>query len=383
MVASRIICLQPSTALKSPLHSIKNRFSNIQTMKSQPGHFNGSSEQNAYKELDLMAFSLIIDDLVFWDGTTNMGVLGGGGSQTLYGYRLWRGPEIARVALAAGVGTDLPLECLDWFARNDINTEGLITYPDYKTPRAWQILEQDGRRHEIWRTTTPRDVKIEMLMPPLASLPFHNTTKKTKAYHVCIDPSNPPLEFLQSLREAACDGGLLSVETFTHAKEPVNSEILRQVMSLCDVFSPNEREAVSIIYGDHQMDSLDLDNDLTLLTKPFVDAGAKAVVTRRGGNGCVVHEVQSDGSEVAYKIPAIPGTKVVDVTGCGNAFCGGLIAGLQEGQPLSLAAVCGNVSGSILAEYKGLPTDIPAVTLRDEAMKRARLVSPEPLHCQR
>jgi cytidine kinase len=52
----------------------------------------------------LITFSIILDDIVFPDGTTRMGVLGGGGPQTAFGMRLWSDG----VGIAAGVGDDFP-----------------------------------------------------------------------------------------------------------------------------------------------------------------------------------------------------------------------------------------------------------------------------------
>jgi len=52
--------------------------------------------------IDAVAFGVIIDDIVYPDGSTVMGVLGGGGPQTAFGMRLWQ----ERVGLAAGVGED-------------------------------------------------------------------------------------------------------------------------------------------------------------------------------------------------------------------------------------------------------------------------------------
>ena len=97
---------------------------------------------------DFVAFTLIVDDLVFWDGTTRMGQLGGGGAQTAWGYQTYYSGA-RHVALAAGVGPDLPVACLEWFQRNNIDTNGIHVHMEVATPRAWQILEQDGRRHEV------------------------------------------------------------------------------------------------------------------------------------------------------------------------------------------------------------------------------------------
>lgn len=56
------------------------------------------------------------------------------------------------------------------------------------------------------------------------------------------------------------------------------------------------------------------------------------------------------------QVPAVPNTQVVDVTGCGNAFCGGFLAGLDRGLRLQDAGVWGCVAGSIMAEGQGMPT---------------------------
>lgn len=73
------------------------------------------SQTNAHvptvaEELELVCFTLIIDDVVFPDGSTRMQLLGGGGPQSLWGYQLAR-QQRAKVGLAAGVGADLPISC--------------------------------------------------------------------------------------------------------------------------------------------------------------------------------------------------------------------------------------------------------------------------------
>ena len=64
------------------------------------------------------------------------------------------------------------------------------------------------------------------------------------------------------------------------------------------------------------------------------------IVTTKAGEGC---EVVTQGGTV--KILAVPGAKVVDPTGAGDAFRGGLIKGLVEGctmeRAAQMAAVCG------------------------------------------
>jgi hypothetical protein len=75
------------------------------------------------------------------------------------------------------------------------------------------------------------------------------------------------------------------------------------------------------------------------------------------------------------QVPAVPDTRVVDVTGCGNACCGGFLAGLQAGQGLHSSAVWGSVAGSIMAEAQGVPAavDMPRL-VADAHAKQQRLL---------
>ena len=86
------------------------------------------------------------------------------------------------------------------------------------------------------------------------------------------------------------------------------------------------------------------------------DLGAQLVSLRCGADGALVS--QRDGG--AWAVPAVPETKVVDPTGCGNAFCGGFLAALQAGEPLEAAAQWGCVAASFLANCQAVPDCAPS-----------------------
>ena len=327
-------------------------------------------------------FTVIVDDLVFADGSTRMGVLGGGGPQTAFGFRTH--PGNFSVGLAAGIGPDFPRECEDWLDANGVDSEGLMLVrdddtdtcgaaereggggeasasafvarrerkkldekkdaPDARTfrptPRAWQITERDGRRTQVWRTPANAGL-YAMLRPPAETLPPRY--RGARAFHIGVHPERPDAALLASLR--ALGDARISVEPFTRATRPVSRETLQTLCSAGHVFSPNELEAVSLV-GE---------GSPVALCRRLAAAGAKVVCVRRGEKGAIVHDGETGET---WRVPAFleDQSSLADVTGCGNAFCGGFMAGLVSGESLERAACWGSAAASVMAEHVGVPT---------------------------
>ena len=97
----------------------------------------------------------------------------------------------------------------------------------------------------------------------------------------------------------------------------------------------------------------------------LVQYGETVVLVRCGPEGGVVAS-KATGSDTKIRLPAFPDTRVVDVTGCGNSFMGGFLAGLDvEGytaepehatvEQLARACAWGHTSASFMAEVVGVP----------------------------
>ena len=226
------------------------------------------------------------------------------GPQTLFGARLHHSDPAC--ALAAGVGADLLPECTAWLQAAGISTAALQQRPGARTPRAWQVLERDGRRTQLWRTADGRPPPDELLRPPLDSLPPFFLA--ASAYHIGIHPNHFDAPYLARLRRcaraAAGDAGLLSVETFTGAHSPLPDGQLAELCSAGDIFSPNEAEALSVLGAT--------DLSPAQICGRFAAAGAAVVALRRGAEGAFV--LRADTGE-AWSIPALAEAAVVDPTG--------------------------------------------------------------------
>ena len=91
--------------------------------------------------------SIIIDDIVYPDGRTSMGVLGGGGTHAAYGMAL----AGATPALVGLVGQDLP-EDIHARLERDFDASGLV-WVEHSQLRGWQIFEWNGVRNEVFRVS--------------------------------------------------------------------------------------------------------------------------------------------------------------------------------------------------------------------------------------
>lgn len=294
--------------------------------------------------LDYFACSLIIDDLVLPDGSTRMGLLGGGGPQAAFGMALW---APGRAGLCAGVGEDLPPAAQAWLDGMGIDTAGVRRHPTLRTLRAWQVLEEDGRRTQVWRTPAAA------IGPQLALGPEHVPPIYwgARGCHFGVHPEHPNLRLAAALRAR---GITVSIEPFRPAAAPLRDEDLAALLAGCDIFSPNAEEARSLV-GD---------GDPPALCRRLGAAGAAVVALRLGEEGSLLYRAATG---ELYHVPAVP-VAAVDPVGAGNAYCGAFLAGWLQTGDLRRAGQYGAVAASFLLEQYGLPPLRP--DLRQEAAAR-------------
>ena len=298
--------------------------------------------------MDFVTFSLIIDDIVFPDGKTAMGTLGGGGPQTAFGMKLWAD----KVGLVGGVGSDLPVQAQSWLSEIGIDTTGLRHSTDWPTPRAWQVLEEDGRRTQVWRFPGP--AIGQQLGRSLERVPL--AYRHAQGFHLGIHPEEPDLVFIKALRDL---GATVSVEPFRATQRALTLSELQALLSAGQIFSPNLAEARSLVGPGEPAE----------LIHRLAAAGATIIALRQGALGATVY--RADTGE-AWSIPAVP-TTLVDPTGAGNAFCGGFLAGWVQTGDLRLAGLYGVVAASFLIEQVGVPAPRPEI--KAEAQQRLAVLA--------
>jgi cytidine kinase len=206
------------------------------------------------------------------------------------------------------------------------------------TPRAWQIMEEDGRRAQIWRV--PQSAVDIHLTHSIDRIP--TDLPSPTGFHIGVDPLDVEFGFLGDLKQT---GALVSIETYTPAHRQLTRDELERMVAVPDIFSFNLEEAY-LMLGN--MDPLDL-------LETVISAGANIAMLRMGAKGSLIGVRETN--QIIY-VPAVP-VEVVNPIGAGNAFCGGFLVGFAADQDVVKSGALAAVSASFMVEQKHLPEITP------------------------
>jgi len=307
------------------------------------------------------------------DGQAHLHQLGGNALYSAVGARLWAPAPVARVGIVARVGANFPAEWLGEIQQHGIDVGGVVVRPevlDTRTFYAYRSLEvrddTDPAAHFarlglplppalIGYTTSTEGQDDPELFSPLGVRPHEVAAHYLagRAFHLApydfsVHAALPGLVRQNSGRVLTCDPSVRYMQP--RYAEPVGA-IIRQL----DAFLPSEMEARAFF-----REPLD---DLWSAAEAFGALGAGCVVLKLGARGQYVYEAAT---RHRWHVPAYP-TRVVDVTGAGDSYCGGFLVGLTEtGEPVE-AALRGSVSASFTVEGTGALYALRALGPRREA----------------
>ena len=151
------------------------------------------------------------------------------------------------------------------------------------------------------------------------------------------------IDALYKVIEVAYDAGVRIVLNPAPAA-PIPDEILKKI----DVITPNETEAQTLT-------GIQINNeeDARRAAKALLDKGVREVIITLGSLGAYVTDGKQDWMIDSIKVD------VVDTTGAGDAFNGGLVTALDEGKSLLNAARFANVVGALSVTKKGTARSMP------------------------
>lgn len=282
--------------------------------------------------------SVFIDDIVLPNGQTYMARLGGGVVHALMGASIWN----ERPGIVATVGQGLPDESSERLHQH-LDTRGLVQL-DIPQIRAWQLFEEDGTRRELYR--------VKETLPFIrGAQPEHFPTNyaQSESFYL-LQGTDEIRKWGDALK------GFILWEPLQQIMTAENATAIRDVLHNCqiDVISPNLIEAEAI-YGKQSPEDL---------VNAILADGAQCVALRMGALGSIV--ANQDGKR--HHIGAVNVSQIVDQTGAGNTYCGGILAGLIQGKSLHEAGAMAAVSASYCLEQVGVLN--PTIVHTDDRNRR-------------
>ncbi len=275
---------------------------------------------------------LTIDDVIFFGKPAMPDCPGGAALYSASGAYMWQHDGIS---LISRLGTDfdtgflkeakLDLRGVKIF--DEIPTIHLFTLYDRKNLRYFIVQRWAGSYDRM--APTPDDFPAEL-------------NKAENCFHIAAFP----LPRQQAMIEAVPEGAILSVDPHHDYIYPEQHDIWNRLLKKITVFQPSEDELIRFFSIPAQPD---IKSYLPYM-KRLSDKGPRIIVLKLGERGALGYDAEAD--SFAF-VPAVK-TPVVDVTGCGDCFCGGFMASYIKSNDLKRSLICGSVSASFNITHYGV-----------------------------
>lgn len=287
---------------------------------------------------------IIIDDIRLKNGELVRSILGGGGPQAAFGSRLWGD----KVGFLSRSGTDLSKEHIDMLQGLDINLDGWNQYNNFKTPKAEMIY--DEKEYVIGGGLVSDRSEFAQLLSQVIELP--KTYKQPTAIHLITEfPEEPMVKTALELREG---GTIFSLEPLMWDRSGQYKGSMLDLFTKVDIVTPDWPAASGLAKSENPYEVL----------RYWSQLGPKMVAIRHGGNGSYTWDQKND---QFWHIPIVK-VDVIDPTGAGNAYGGGLVVGWSKTGDSKIAGCYGTISAAFLVRRYGLPKVTSALT--NEAIQK-------------
>jgi sugar/nucleoside kinase (ribokinase family) len=206
------------------------------------------------------------------------------------------------VRALGAVGEDCPEHFFDAFRHFGIDIEGVETRAGSKTFR-WR-----GRYHENMNVRDTLDVQLNVLAEALPPVPAGYADSEY-VFLANTDPGSQ-LDLLTQFR-----GRKLAIADTMDLWINTQNDKLRELIAAVDGLVLNDSEAISLT-GQ---------TNLITAAEAIAAMGPRFVVVKKGEHGCLL--LHPDG---CVALPAYPARAVVDPTGAGDSFAGGMMGVLAD-----------------------------------------------------
>ena len=231
----------------------------------------------------------------------------------------------------------------DTMKRYGIDTRGLVRKDGVQTSSTMLPIRPNGERPALHVPGASREFNLKDIDQGLiASADF---------LHIGGTPLMPKFDGkpMAEIFKYAADHNTITTYDLLAIDQPDLLELVTESLPHVDFFMPGLEEA-------RMMCGLELRQDVIRF---FLDRGAKHTVFKMGEEGSSIAWYENENVREILG-PAFK-AKVVDSTGCGDAYCAGFITGLSMGWDLEKSGRLGAAAGALVIQ--GLGSDAGIVDL--------------------
>ncbi|KAK9451018.1 Ribokinase-like protein [Limtongia smithiae] len=288
----------------------------------------------------------IIDEIEYLDGSVLRDVIGGAGTYGAYGARYFLpGDEARRVGWVVDAGSDFPETLRKQLL--ELNTSMLLREDASRlTTRGWNGYGANEYRAFKYQTPKKRITTEDIIGTELIT---------SRSFHLICAPERCQ-DLIDGLNAARADQKLPPAII---AWEPVPELCTPEYLDACfsslphvDILTPNSAEAAAFFGLEEPTEKAGVE---ALAQKFFAHMrDDAAVVIRAGADGCVILS-KATGMKWLEAYHAPWPERVIDPTGAGNSFVGGMCIGYTlHGRDIVEAALYGNLAAGLAIEQVGV-----------------------------
>ena len=291
--------------------------------------------------------------------TPQINIMGGAGTFSAIGARLFSPPPQSKtVGWIIDAGTDFPDELKTLVS--SWNTGVLLQPRNALTTRGWNGYGENDHRAFKYLTEKKRLTADDLTIELLAAKSFHLICSAVRCG-----------ELVQRIKERRVEAFGADVPDPIIVWEPVPDlctaaelKNTKAALKCVDVLSPNHEELGALFAFEHKSGVVKKaveKHAAELLASGIGAEGEGVVVVRSGKIGCYIARAGSN--QTSSWLPAFhtDQNKVIDPTGGGNGFLGGLTVGLVRTEfDVIEAARWGSVAASFTIEQVGMPQLTPS-----------------------
>ena len=249
--------------------------------------------------------------------------------------------QVARLGATAGwfglIGDDDNARViLEAFAADDMDTSAVVQVPGARSSVAWIPVDERGERgiymfSNVTATITPEQIRKRFA--PYIRQAKHLHTEASQL------PMPPVLEAIRVARDAGVKVFFdLDVDPQDFAKAGLGSEAeLLEALRMTDVLKPCKT-------GARQLTG---ETDYERMARKLLTFGPNTIAVTLGSEGSLIATEKRVVHQPAFDVP------VVDTTGAGDAFMGGLSFAMLQGWPEDRVATFANACAALCCTKVG------------------------------